>query len=485
MSIGTGLAIASSGLTAIDKQLALVSQNIANANTPSYSVESATLSTSTAGGQGSGVISGPATHQVSTSIQAQLSGSLAQQSYQNAISSALSNIDQVMGSPGTGNDLPSQLGKVQSSFQTLLTDPSNPVQQGAVVDAAQTLTRQINGIAGTLQSVSQNTTSTVTAGIRTLNTTLANIGSLNNQIIALATQGKGTADLANQRDAAVQTAISLTGAKAIAQSDGAIVLFSPNGIQLPLNGGSTVSASMTGSGTSFQTGGSGLIFGGALGGAQHVLNNLMPQIKAGLDSFSEALATRFAGAGLSLFTDPSGGVPTTLTPGLSSTLTVNPAVLATPSLVRDGNLPVTTASGSTVSPNPPSGPAGYTTVIQNVLQAAFGTTTTAGSPQPAAISVYTDSNGSASLPYPGSGTLLTIATNFTANEASLSGNAQSASTNAGNLVTALQTQASSISGVSIDKQMARLVTLQNAYAANAKTVSVAQQLWQATEAMIQ
>lgn len=485
MSIGTGLAIASSGLTAIDKQLALVSQNIANANTPGYSVESATLSTATAGGQGSGVISGPATHQVNTSIQAQLNGSIAQQSYQNAISSALTNIDQVMGSPGTGNDLPSQLGNVQSSFQTLLTDPSNSVQQGAVVDAALTLTRHINGIADTLQSVSQSTTSTITAGIGALNTTLANIGSLNNQIIALATQNKGTADLANQRDAAVQKVISLTGAKAIAQPDGAIVLFSSNGIQLPLNGNSTVSTSTTGGGTSFQTGGSGLIFGGTLGGAQHVLNSSIPQIQAGLDSFSESLATRFAGAGLSLFTDPSGGVPTTVTAGLSSTLTVNPAVLAAPRLVRDGNLPVTTASGTTVSPNPPSGPAGYTTVIQNVLQSALGTTTTAGSPQPAAISIYTTPNGPASLPYPGSGTLVTIATNFTANEASLSSNAQNASTNAGNLVTALQTQASSTSGVSIDKQMARLVTLQNAYAANAKTVSVAQQLWQATEAMIQ
>jgi len=48
----------------------------------------------------------------------------------------------------------------------------------------------------------------------------------------------------------------------------------------------------------------------------------------------------------------------------------------------------------------------------------------------------------------------------------------------------LTTQASTTSGVSVDQQMGLLVTLQNAYAANAKVVSIAQQMWQTQESMI-
>lgn len=485
MSIGTGLAIASSGLGAIDQQLALVSQNIANANTSGYSVETATLTATTAGGQGSGVISGPAQRQVNTGIQAQLNGSTAQQSYQSAISTALSGIDQVMGTPGQGTDLASLLGNVQSAFQSLLTDPSSAVQQGAVVNAAQALTEQIHTIGTGIGAAGQTATTTISADVNTLNATLAKIGTLNSRIISLAHQNKGTADLANQRDIAIQTAISLTGAKAITQPDGSIALFSANGVQLPTTGSVQVAVNATGSGTTFSVAGATLNFGGALGGNQELVNTTLPQIQAGLDSFSQALAARFAGAGLSLFTDPAGNVPGSATPGLSNIITVNPSVTTNRALVRDGNLSVTNAAGTTIPPNPPGGPAGYTTLIQNVLAAAFGTTTVANTAQPPANDIYTNANGTATLPYAVTGNLLTIVTNFTANEASMSSSAQNASTATGHIVSALKAQAGATSGVSIDQQMGLLVTLQNAYAANAKAVTIAQQMWQATEAMIQ
>ena len=485
MSVGTGIAIASSGLSAIDQQLALVSQNIANANTPGYSVETANLSTATAGGQGSGVISGPATRQVNTSLQNQVNNSIAQQSYQTIISTTLSGIDQVMGTPGQGNDLPSLLANVQSGFQTLLTDPSNVVQQNAIVSSAKTLTGQINTIAGTLQSAGQSAASTITADLKKLNSALTTIGTLNAQILNLSQQNKSTADLANQRDAAIQTAASLTGAKAITQKNGSISLFAANGIQLPLNGSSPIKATSTTTSMTYSIGGTSVNFGGELGGAQQLINSTLPQIQAGLDSFSQALSSRFAGAGLSLFTDSAGNVPTTATKGLSAAITVNPAVIANPALVRDGNITVTNASGTSIPPNPTGGPAGYTALIQNILTSSFGTITVGGAAQPSAIATYTDASGTATLPYSGAGSLTEVSTNFTANEASLSSSAQAAASNVGNLVTALKAQVSSTSGVNIDQQMSLLVTLQNAYAANAKTVTIAQQMWQAVQAMVQ
>lgn len=484
MSIGTGLAIASSGLTAIDQQLAIVSQNVANANTAGYALETATLTATTANGTGTGVISGPATASLNAAVTTQLNASLADQSYQGTISSALAGIDQMMGTPGQGNDLPSLLGNVQSAFSTLLTNPSSASQQNAVLGAAQTLTGQINAISGAIGSAGRAANSMIGAGVTTLNKTLSQVGTLNSQIIALTQQGKGTADLINQRNAAVQQIATLSGAKSMTQPDGTISLFTTNGVQLPTNGGTQLAANTTGVGTSFTLEGQAVSLGGSLGGNQQLINTTLPQIQAGLDSFSQALAGRFASSGLSLFTDAAGSVPATASNGLSSAITVNPSVIATPSSITNGNLTITDSTGATIAPNPPTGPAGYTTLIQNVLAYAFGVNAASGGAQPSATNTYVNAGGTATLPYSGSGSLGSIANNFAANEADVSSNAQTASTSAASLATALTGQASATSGVSIDQQMGLLVTLQNSYAANAKVVSIAQQMWQAQEAMI-
>lgn len=500
MSIGTGLAIASSGLTAIERQLAVVSQNVANANTPGYSAETEALSSTTAGGIGTGVISGAATRQLNTQVQAQLNASVGNQAYQGAMATALSGIDQVMGTPGQGNDLPSLVGAVQSSFATLLTNPANPTQQSAVVSAAQTLTGQINTIAGAIGGARQTAQTTLVGDIKTLNRSLTQVGKLNTQIVALKQQGLSTADLANQRDALVRTIASLTGAKSIPQANGAIALYTTTGLQLPTAANSALSAPSATLGANAYYPGGGippvtlngqdvtpLLTGGAIGASLQLRDTTLPQLQAGLDSFSQGLASRFSAQGLTLFSDPSGNVPgASSTTGFSNAITVSPAVAANPALVRDGTQAIagSAAGASAFTPNPPGGPSGFTTMIQRVLNFGFGTEAQAGVGQPAAASGGLGPSGTLALNYAGTGTIAAIATNFASNEAAVSSGAQSAQAAAGSLTSALTTQFSATSGVSIDQQMGMLVALQNAYAANAKVVGIAQQMWQTMEAMI-
>jgi len=70
MSLASALSIANSGLANVSAQLALVSHNVANASTPSYSVESIESSSVTAGGVGMGVMTGPAVRTVNQAMQA-------------------------------------------------------------------------------------------------------------------------------------------------------------------------------------------------------------------------------------------------------------------------------------------------------------------------------------------------------------------------------------------------------------------------------
>jgi flagellar hook-associated protein 1 FlgK len=142
MGLDVSLSIANSGLAAISKQFAVISQNVSNANSPNYTNEAAALQADSAGSLGLGVRSNAATLTVNTAVQGQVFAQGASVAYASTAAAALSGIDQVMGAPDAGTDLPSLLGNLQSQFSALDADPGSQTQAQAVVGAAQTLTNQ-------------------------------------------------------------------------------------------------------------------------------------------------------------------------------------------------------------------------------------------------------------------------------------------------------------------------------------------------------
>ena len=145
MSLNSALSIAAGGLANINAQFALISQNVANAATPGYAVETSNQQALTADGVGMGVLTGPATLQIDQALQSSVVA--AERHGQPACrpprqrcrrSTACS------ARPAQGSDIGSLLGNLQDSFSTLLTDPSNQTQQSAVVASATTLAQGIN-----------------------------------------------------------------------------------------------------------------------------------------------------------------------------------------------------------------------------------------------------------------------------------------------------------------------------------------------------
>ena len=72
MTIASALSIATGGLANVNAQLALISQNVANASTPGYAEEIGTQTSVTADGKGLGVHTGPAIRDVDTALQAEV-----------------------------------------------------------------------------------------------------------------------------------------------------------------------------------------------------------------------------------------------------------------------------------------------------------------------------------------------------------------------------------------------------------------------------
>jgi flagellar hook-associated protein 1 FlgK len=481
MTIASALSIATGGLANINARLALVSQNVANASTPGYAEELGTQYDVVAEGQGLGVHTGPAIRDVDTALQAAVFNQNGTVAGLQTRQTALQAIDSVTGTPGQNTDIASLIGDLQNQFSTLLNDPSSLAQQSQVVTSATTLAQNINDLSSAYGAQRQTTQDNIVSEIGTLNSSLGTIGELSNKIIALKASGQSTADLESQRDAVIGTVSQLVNVKVLQQANGDVLLTTTAGVTLPIHGASnplSTSDVNVQSGTFYPGGGIPAIMlggtdvtrqlqGGQIGANITLRDTTLPTDQGELDELSQNMATRFQANGLTLFTDPTGTVPIPTPPpaqnsyvGFASTIQVNPAVLADPSLVRDGDVP------------PVPTQAGYTAIINAVLNNTLG-----GNPPLAANVTGLGASGTLSAPFNSPPTLVGFASSMLAAQAQDSASATSQLATEQSVQTMLDGKLTAQSGVSIDTEMSNMIQLQNAYGANAKVIAAVQSMW--------
>ena len=495
MSLNSALSIATGGLANINAQFQVVSQNIANAATPGYAVEVSTQQAITANGIALGVHTGPAMLQIDHAMQAAVLQQNATAAGLQTTQAALQAIDSVLGTPGSDNDLGSLLGNLQDGFSTLLSNPASQAQQSAVVSSAATLAQGINTLSTAYAAQRQGAQNNISTALDTLNATLATIGQLSNQIIALKPTNLGTADLENQRNASVQTISQMLDIKAVEQPNGDLSIYTSNGLVLPTRDGTqpfSIAATSTAPATYYPGGGipaitlhgsdvTSQMTGGQIGANITLRDTTMPTAQAELDEFAQGLSSRFQAQGLTLFSDPTGAVPAgggipvqTGYVGYAGIIQVNPAVNANPSLVRDGTDTVAdgTTGATAFTPNPPDGPAGFTDIISRVLKFALGNQAQAGLAQPPLNTGGLGPSGNLGAAFNAAGNALSdFATNIVASQSQQSARATTGLATEQALQSSLTARMSTASGVNMDSEMSKMLTLQNAYSMNARVVA--------------
>ncbi len=501
MGMNAALSVAIGGLANINRDLAVVSQNVSNANTPGYVREVANQHDLSVDGQGMGVVSGPATRALDVQQQADLFTQNATVSGLDVRQQALGSIDQVMGKPGQGSDLAGLLGKVQDGFSALLASPDSQSGQAQIISAAQNFAGKLNMIATAVSAARSQAQGAIISDVTSLNAAIATVGTQTQQIMSAKAAGISTADLENQRDVGLAQISGLIDARFLMQNNGDIKAITPSGLSINFAPGATSFAtqSATMAPAVYYPGGgvpaitmngvdvtSQLAGGGSLGGNIDVRDNIMPGLQAGLDEVAQTVSTRFQAQGLTLFTQPDGtvpaggGAPTQSTYlGYARAITVNPAVLTSPSLVRDGTGTIAgSATGATAfTPNPIGGPAGFTTLITRVIQFALGAQVQAGVAQTPPYTNGLGPQGNLVGPFGAGGSVATMAGALVASEAQLSA---SISANTGTeqaVQTSLQARLTQGSSVNIDAELSTMVQLQNAYGANARVISALQAMW--------
>ncbi len=234
MSLFSTLNIASSSLRAQQAAINVISNNIANVNTPGYSRQTPDLSTAVSeqtGGFnfGRGVQLSNIRRAVDPFLvraQAKNAGQLA---FSNTVEQGLNSVESVFGSLGTPG-LATSLDAFFQGFQQLANNPQDTAQRFNVRARAQDIVNELKGMRSQLVSAQTSANAGIDQKITRANLLLDQIASLNTRITARETGTSGQAnDLRDQRDMAISNLSKLLPVQVINAENGDLIIQTKGG----------------------------------------------------------------------------------------------------------------------------------------------------------------------------------------------------------------------------------------------------------------
>ena len=495
MSLSAAFNVISSSFAANAAQTAVVSNNIANVNTPGYSREIANVVTNSYGGADVASV----TRMANAALQEQVSSSTSQAAAQQAISDGLSTLAQTVddssaasstsGANQNGASPSAMLANLRSALTTYQTSPSSSSAAGAVVSAATDLASSLNSGSATIARVREQADQDMASSVATINSLLTQFTAANNAVVTGLHTGANVSSAEDKRDSIVTQLSHELGVSTVVSADGSMSIYTDSGVTLFQDIPRTVSFTSTPTLVDGMSGAPVTVDGvaitgpnspmpiqsGALAGYAELRDTLAPQYQAQLDQIAGGLIVAFAESDQSatptlpslpgLFTTPGAtGLPSmTATTGLADAIEVNPNV--DPS--QGGNVNLLRDGGISDPANPAytyntAGAASYTGRIQQLI----GQISATQGFDPAA----------------GLGSSSSLADYANASVSWLEGENQQAS-NASAYQNALATQATSAlsnaTGVNLDAEMTNMLNLENSYASTAKLLTTVNSMFAA------
>lgn len=501
MSMDIALSVARSGLRLLDRQMARTADDIANAGTEGHTRKSLDGRALSAAGIGIGVRSGLPTRDVDLALQAAAARAGGDVAAGELRTRLLAGVEGAHGRPADGNSLGGLLSAMRAGMATLREAPEDAIRRGAVVQAAQDLAARFNAVAGGIGGARQQAHDALGAEANAANAALAEIGGLSRSIRNELSAGRPAADLEDKRDLAIARLAQSLDIGVIRGSLGDVTLVARGGMVLPQEGAAFSVASATVAPVAFH-GGAGtlpglllngqdvtrMVAGGRMAAAAELRDMVLPRMQAELDLSAAHVAARLEAQGLRLFTDDAGTVPDVTQPyaggamvGFAGAIRVNPAVTGNPALVRDGTHPILVVPGgpSAFTPNPAGGPSGFATLIDRVLDFVFGAEVSVGNAQPPIPAGGLGPDGTLVSTLSGLRTLEAHAGALVAVQSAARVTAEDATGRAVALGELLGARMQQRSGVDVDREVAAMVQLQNAYTINARVVATVQAMWDA------
>ncbi|WP_340107285.1 flagellar hook-associated protein FlgK [Pikeienuella sp. HZG-20] len=481
MTLSLALSNAVSGIRATTLQTELISNNISNALTEGYGRREAALSVAAVGGVGGGVRTDAVVRASAPGVQAAFRISAAGAGDADARAAAMARIADAVGEPGEVGALATAADRLDSAIAAAADTPESGALLADVVFASNGYAAAINRIAAETMALRTEADSSIASQVRTLNDTLTKVQSLNAEIKGRSIGGGDISALEDQRDRLIRNVSGMIPIKVVPREFGTVALFAKNGAQLldgkvfelgfeptalvtpekSLGNGALSGLTINGIPVPIGSGnGRGLLDGGSLSATFELRDNVIPEISATLDDLAADLITRTQGLAADptlgpgdagLFTDDGAAFDPADLVGVSLRLSINPEVDPAENgevfRIRDGIGAAT------------PGDVGASGVLRG-LQDALGGLVAA--PAGSGITGRRDAAG--------------FAMEF-------SGSALSAASAADGEAAFLRGQNDELSdalvartGVDSDQELARLLVVEQAFAANARVVQVVDDL---------
>lgn len=308
MSMRIAYSAANSALMTIQSQMSVSSNNIANADTDGYTRKVANLTATNSGSYGTGVTVSSVTSTASSSMiksvvkaSSTLGSAEVAASYMSSLGDAMGTID----SDGTtGSSLSSMIDDLESSLRSLADTPESDTLVAQVLGAVDDAASQLRTTSASVQQLRTQADSDIDAAVDTVNSALNTIDSLNEQIVSGQARGLDTSSLEDQRYTALQSISENMEVSYFTDSNGAMKVYTDNGIplvdsqvhELSFNAAGTLN-----SGVSYPTNLSGITVGGiditsninsgAIGGLLQLRDEDLPAVQDELDQLATSLMT--------------------------------------------------------------------------------------------------------------------------------------------------------------------------------------------------
>lgn len=232
MSLNGILSSALSALQTNTAALRVVSNNVANLNTPGYDRRVVNEQAATLGGQLGGVEIADIQRVSDQYLTQEVLGANAGSAQYAAQSSVFSQLNGLLGQPGDGTALTSQLDNVFSALSSASLSPTSTASQQGAIGAFQNLASSISGLSASVSGLQGQVDRQVSSSIGTVNDLIKQIYTLNQQIGTATAGGDDSSGLLDQRDIAVQNLSQYIGVKTSAQPSGQMTVMTQDGVSL-------------------------------------------------------------------------------------------------------------------------------------------------------------------------------------------------------------------------------------------------------------
>ena len=387
MGLTTSMEIARTSLHAQQERSTVVSRNLANASNEYASRKTANTVTALGGG----VRVASITRATDAVLFQKVLASNADVSAQKEIVDALNELDGTVADPEQDSSLAALIGKLNDALQQYSSSPQDPVRARSVLNSATDLATGLNEATEVVQTVRRRADQDIVSSVAKINSLLADVQTINRQIVNLTIAGADITDELDLRDKLIANVSNEIGIRVVSRSDNDVAIYTDSGVTLFDNTARQVTFTPTPVYTSTTSGSAVVVDGvavtgpsasmpigsGRLKGLTEIRDNYAATYQTQLDEIARGLIETFAetdqsgsalldATGMFSYGD-SPTVPTSgaLMSGLAGEISVNAAV--DPSrggelnLIRDGGI-----NGSSYSYNT-SGAAGFSSRIRELI----------------------------------------------------------------------------------------------------------------------